>query len=70
MDKENKGCLITLSAIFITGIISGLVTDIYTGFGIILLLCFIVGFGYFLVIGCSGKNETIDRIMNRRNPKR
>ena len=43
---------------------------IYNGFGIILLLCFIVGFGYFLVAGCSGKNETIDRIMNRRKPKR
>lgn len=70
MERGNKGCLISLSVIVIIGIISGLVTDIYTGFGIILLLCFIVGFGYFLVIGCSGKNETIDRIMNRRNPKR
>ena len=38
MERGNKGCLITLSVIVIIGIISGLVTDIYTGFGIILLL--------------------------------
>lgn len=70
MNKENKGCLITLAVIVIIGIFSVLFSDIYTGFGIFLLLCFIVGFGYFLVVGCSGGNETIDRIMNGRKPKR
>ena len=70
MDKENKGCLITLAVIVIIGIIGGLLTDIYTGFGIFLLLCFIVGFGYFLIVGCSGGNETIDWMLNRRKPKR
>ena len=70
MERENKGCLITISVIVIIGIFSALVTDIYTGFGIFLLLCFIIGFGYFLIVGCSGRNETIDRIMNRRKPKR
>ena len=70
MNKENKGCLITVSVIVIIGIICALATDIYTGFGIFILLCFIVGLGYFLIVGCSGENETIDRILNRRKPKR
>ena len=70
MERGNKGCLITVSVIVIIGIICALATDIYTGFGIFLLLCFIVGLGYFLIVGCSGENETIDRILNRRKPKR
>ena len=70
MNTTNKGCLITLAVIVIIGIISGLLTDIYTGFGIFLLLCFIVGLGYFIVVGCSGGNETIDWMLNRRKPKR
>lgn len=70
MNTTNKGCLITLAVIVIIGIISALATDIYTGFGIFLLLCCIAGLIYLLIVACSGGKDTVDWMLNRRKPKR
>ncbi len=70
MNTTNKGCLITLAVIVIIGIISGLLTDIYTGFGIFIGLLFISGLVLLVIVGAGNNDDIIDWMLNRRKPKR
>lgn len=70
MNKENKGCLITLAVIVIIGIISALATDVYTGFGIFIGLLFISGLVLLVIVGAGNNDDIIDWMLNRRKPKR
>lgn len=70
MNKENKGCLITLAVIIIIGIFSALVTDIYTGFGIFIGLLFISGLVLLIVVGAGNNDDMMDWMLHGRKPKR